>query len=138
MKIKVILSLALALSFGACNSEKEVETAPSVYDDITIELNNGEKWDISDNMKSYMTKSSKVVSTESTNYDEISESLNDLKENFISSCDMKGEGHDVLHSWLLPYIDLLKEFENAKSDSDKEDALEQIRIAHDVFNEYFE
>lgn len=138
MKYTTVLVIALGFVLGACNSEKEAETTPSIYDEIAIELNDGKKWDISDQMKSFMTKSIKVANKDNADHDKISEELNELKDEFISSCDMEGEGHDVLHSWLLPYLDLLEEYENAKSDSDKTDALEQIRLAHGVFNEYFE
>ena len=138
MKINAIIVILLALFVASCSSEKESEVTPSVYDDIELELNDGKKWEVSNDMKVYMVKSINLVNHDKPDYDRLAISLVELKDEFVSHCDMQGHGHDVLHSWLMPYLDLLEDFENAENEADQKKALAQIKRAHEVFEEYFE
>jgi hypothetical protein len=137
MKYTLALFAALALITGSCTSEEEPST-PSIYDEIELELNNGKKWKISHSMKSHVDASWKAIEHGDYKHEQLSEELIKSKDDFVSSCDMEGHGHDVLHDWLIPYIDLLKDYNEAKDEKSQEEALHQIKMALEVFEEYFQ
>ena len=59
------------------------------------------------------------------------------KENLdllTSNCTMKGQAHDELHKWLLPYLDLVTDFSKDKS----AEQFAEIQNAFTTFNQYFE
>ena len=47
---------------------------------------------------------------------------------------MKGQAHDELHKWLLPYIDLVEAFSTDKS----ADNFTAIQNSFSTFNTYFQ
>lgn len=47
---------------------------------------------------------------------------------------MKGEAHDELHKWLLPYIELVDHFSKDKSNEN----LAKIQESFTTFNQYFQ
>lgn len=138
--LKTVIFISLSALIFAC-AQKE-EKIVSIYDDIHLELNDGEKWDVSDNMMRHMEKSftaiSKLDKSDKKDYRKLIESLNKQKDLFVSSCDMEGEGHEVLHQWLIPYMGLIESLENAITPEERKDAFEQLKMAKTVFKNYFE
>jgi hypothetical protein len=55
----------------------------------------------------------------------------------VSSCTMKGQSHDELHKWLVPFIDLSKEFSESKTEQEFAANLEKIKVSFVTFNTYF-
>lgn len=47
---------------------------------------------------------------------------------------MKGQAHDELHKWLLPYIELVDDFSKDKSNEN----LAKIQESFTTFNQYFQ
>ena len=137
MKYTVMIAAAIALIIGSCSIKNDSPSTPSIYDNIELELNNGEKWEISESMNSHIESSKKDVEHSNLQHQELAEKLIKSKDNFISGCDMEGRGHDVLHEWLIPYIGLLEDYEESKNEKDKEEALHQIKMAFQVFDNYF-
>ena len=117
-----------------------VEYSPVVYKDVTFELNDGEKWNVPTEMSVYMD-SSFLVLDEVKDGEPISEktieSLIRYKGLFVSNCGMEGKGHDVLHSWLIPYMDLLETVSEAKSHDDKMQTKAELIEAKRIYKEYF-
>ena len=153
MKKKIILIPAIALflfSCGNASNEKsedlsEIETHDEHHHDDeseAIELNNGEKWTVDANMLTHIrTMENDVVSyakVEQKDYKSLSEKLQSNIELLTSNCTMKGKAHDELHKWLLPYIDLVKEFSEAKDETEASKHFENIQISFTTFNQYFQ
>lgn len=51
---------------------------------------------------------------------------------------MKGKAHDELHKWLLPYIDLVKEFSESKDETTLNEQFQKIQTSFTTFNQYFQ
>ena len=153
MKKKIILIPAIALflfSCGNASNEKsedlsEIETHDEHHHDDeseAIELNNGEKWTVDANMLTHIrTMENDVVSyakVEQKDYKSLSEKLQSNIDLLTSNCTMKGKAHDELHKWLLPYIDLVKEFSEAIDETEASKHFENIQISFTTFNQYFQ
>ena len=153
MKKKIILIPAIALflfSCGNASNEKsedlsEIETHDEHHHDDeseAIELNNGEKWQVNANMITHIRNmENDVVSyakVEQKDYKSLSEKLQSNIDLLTSNCTMKGKAHDELHKWLLPYIDLVKEFSEAKDKTEASKHFENIQISFTTFNQYFQ
>ena len=131
--------ILMALFFSSCQ-ETQIEEAPSVYDDVVLSLNKGDKWVIPGDMKIYMDSSMALIKASEANEsypDDLAEVLYHQKNSFVSNCTMKGTGHDMLHEWLIPYIGLLDEFEAAPSDNRKTEILHDLLNAKNRYSEYF-
>ncbi|MDX2361263.1 MAG: hypothetical protein QNK23_10680 [Crocinitomicaceae bacterium] len=137
--ITFLIAACLTLIISSCSTE---ETQPSVYDTVKLELNDGEKWQVSPEMMLPMTTSMELIDSVAletkVDYTDIAEQLISNKSAFVSSCDMKGKGHDVLHSWLMPYIGLLDDLQQATTTAEQERIFDEILVAKSLFNEYFE
>lgn len=51
---------------------------------------------------------------------------------------MKGQAHDELHKWLLPYIDLVNLFSETKNKQELQAQLKKIQVSFLTFNQYFQ
>lgn len=151
---KLILSLAaFSIMLSSCsnstneksNNQTEVaEHNDHHHDDENeaIELNNGEKWQVDDNMITHIRNmENDVVSftqVEQKDYKSLSEKLQSNIDLLTSNCSMKGKAHDELHKWLLPYIDLVKQLSAAKNETEATKQFENIQISFKTFNQYFQ
>ena len=141
-----IAVLALSCNSGSKETEKNNETptettvkAEHHHDEHeAIVLNNGEKWKVDDNMMEHIRNMEKDVTSFAGNSDkEYTQLATSLKTNLdllTSNCTMKGQAHDELHKWLLPFIEDVKTFSNDKSI----DNFTKIQNAFITFNQYFE
>ena len=109
---------------------------------INIELNNGEKWKVDEamllhirNMESDVFSFSKLKEKE---YNALAISLQSKIDLLTSNCTMKGKAHDELHKWLLPYIDLVKEFSESKDETTLNEQFQKIQTSFTTFNQYFQ
>ena len=108
----------------------------------TIELNNGEKWKVDENMITHIHNMENDLSnfkgTTLTEYKTLSENLQKNVDLLTSNCTMKGKAHDELHKWLLPYIDLVQELSEAKDETKAAKQFEYIQTSFSTFNQYFQ
>lgn len=131
--------LVLIVSFfvlESCSESTKVY-APVAYKDVKIELNDGKRWPVSEGMKPYIKTSFEIINSNPDSFEKRAPELSELKNEFINSCDMSGVGHDNLHTWLMPYIDLLNELETADSERMSELQLE-LKNAQKVYRAHFE
>ena len=149
-KIASILA-ASALLFSCSNAPAEqqkpaaevVATAPAHDHDAheAIELNKGEKWPVDANMLVYIANMQSEVADfrggTLPEYKALSGSLQKNADLLTSNCTMKGQAHDELHKWLLPYLDLIKEFANAPDEALAAKQFEAIKNSFVTFNRYF-
>ncbi len=150
---KIIIILAGSILLLSCNNatkEQEKVKTETVSQESehqhdeneTIELNNGEKWEVDENMITHIRNMENDVSnfkgTTSTEYKTLSENLQKNIDLLTSNCTMKGKAHDELHKWLLPYIDLVKELSEAKAETKAAKQFEYIQTSFSTFNQYFQ
>lgn len=153
MKIKIISFIAASLFLLSCEntsgekSKEQTETATSAEhhhdgETETIQLNNGEKWNVDTPMLLHIRKMESDVlafgQAEQKDYDALTAKLQTNIDLLTSGCTMKGQAHDELHKWLLPYINLVNELSEAKDETEAAKHFEIIKASFVTFNQYFQ
>ena len=147
-KLKITSILLSTFFLFSCNDKAKNESAETSQatktevhehsNDETIQLNDGQKWKVDVDMMAHI----RIMENDVTSFDkETPENYqllaDNLKKNIdllTSNCTMKGEAHDELHKWLLPYIELVDHFSKDKSNEN----LAKIQESFTTFNQYFQ
>jgi len=142
--------------FGCGNQETETNTdvvvdnvEETVIENVVVEesphdlvLINNQKWEIDEGMKiSIDSIEMRMADFDTQTLESFSELSTDLARHtklVISSCTMKGQAHDELHKWLLPFIDLRKELNGITEISEGQDIVNRLNEELVVFDTYFE
>ena len=144
LKIKIAFLATVVLLLFSCNTKSKEEKTTEIKteehqhsESETIQLNNGEKWKVDDNMMIHIRNMEKDVvhfdQEKSTNYSLLADKLKTNIDILTSNCTMKGQAHDELHKWLVPYIELVDLFSKEKSANQ----FTEIQNSFLTFNEYF-
>lgn len=151
-KTTIILSFALG-TFFSCNnnatSDKEVQTETVTHEkheheesSEAIELNNGEKWKVNEEMKPYVTKGSELVSTfirnKETDYKNLANQIKSENNQLIKSCTMDGKSHDELHKWLHPHLELVDKLEKTNDAKEANEIVRQLEKSYKDYQNYFQ
>jgi hypothetical protein len=116
--------------------QKEVRT--SIEKSSVISLNNGEKWNVNEEMLPHIEKSEAAFQAfEGENYDQLSDEMMEHTNNLIQSCTMDGASHDELHKWLHPHLELIKSLRAVSSEKAKEEIIPAIEKSFSTFHKYF-
>lgn len=130
--------LFIAVSLFACNSAQKPEAEKTT---LNIELNEGEKWNVNDEMKPHILGAETIldlyISNENSDYLGLESELRALNQNLIKSCSMKGESHDELHKWLLPHMNILKALKDSKSEANAMQQIANLQNSFDLYHQYF-
>ncbi len=142
------------LIFGACTNSSENNGNSHALDSAhhdsdhhdahagAIELNDGSKWKADPEMFDHVEAMKKSVSTFSgasaEDYHALAAELGDRTQQFISSCTMKGKGHDELHKWLHPYMQQVQELEKTENPETAEKLVANLHKSLLLFDNYFE
>ena len=140
-KTVIIAPLISLFLFSCSNTASQKEHQHNTETQI-IELNNGEKWKVDDNMLVHIRNMENDVhaftTTEQKNYGLLADKLQKNIDLLTSDCTMKGKAHDELHKWLLPYIDLVKELSENEDQTEAAKQFENIQTSFKTFNQYFQ
>ena len=145
LKIKIAFLATVILLLFSCNTKSKEEKTTEIKteehqhsESETIQLNNGEKWKVDDNMMLHIRNMEKDVvhfdQEKSTNYSLLANKLKTNIDILTSNCTMKGQAHDELHKWLVPYIELVDLFSKEKSANQ----FTEIQNSFKTFNQYFQ
>jgi hypothetical protein len=106
-----------------------------------IELDNGKKWLVHDNMMTHIVKMSEDVKAASLqtdrDYDGLNKNLLEGIDALTSDCTMKGKAHDELHKWLLPFIASANAYKSDMSEAQKSEWFNTIEMSMNEFDQYF-
>ena len=149
MKKLIILSIGFfsLYSCGDTNPEigKKEKTEEAGHDhgeNTAIELDNGNKWKVVDEMMLHIQNMERDVTefkgSELADYKNLSSQLTNNLDLLTSNCTMTGKAHDELHKWLLPYIDLVDELSKASTKEEASSDFEEIKSSFETFNKYFQ
>ena len=142
---KKIIVTAIVLFLFSCNTKSKEEKTTEIKmeehqhsDSEAIQLNEGKKWKVDDNMMLHIRNMEKDVmnfnSENNKNYPLLANKLKSNIDLLTSNCTMKGEAHDELHKWLVPYIGLVDKFSKEK----KVNQFLEIQHSFKTFNQYFQ
>lgn len=147
-KLKITSILLSTFFLFSCNDKaknESAETSQATETEVhehsngeTIQLNDGQKWKVDVDMMAHIrTMENDVTSFDKEtpeNYQLLADNLKKNLDLLTSNCTMKGEAHDELHKWLLPYIELVDDFSKDKSNEN----LAKIQESFTTFNQYFQ
>jgi len=107
-----------------------------------IQLNNGNNWEANIETTEGVEKMQELLKSQTTtsieDYHQLANKLNDIKNNVLKECTMKGASHDNLHVWLLPLIAKIDALSEAKTIEDAAKLKESIKENMNAYFDYFE
>ena len=107
----------------------------------TLELNNGAKWVVNEEMKPYVMKGEELVHNytqkNQTDYKQLAADLKAENDKLIKSCTMNGKSHDELHKWLEPHLKLTKHLEKADDAANAKTLVTDLQSSYKSYHEYF-
>ena len=107
-----------------------------------IELVDGKKWMVNNEMKPFLQKGEELVNqylqNNQTDYKTLATQLNEQNSQLIKSCTMEGKSHDELHKWLHPHLELVKELEKVSIKEDADHIIHHISESYQAYKNYFE
>ncbi len=152
MKLKIIIIALIAITTFSCKKDKPNNTVTKAeqktvqeeehhHENEVIVFNNGEKWKVVDHMMAHIQNMEKDVNNFNgkslKDYTVLSNKLNKNIELLTSNCTMKGQAHDELHKWLLPYLDLTNQFTEVKTKDEAENQYQKIKASFKDLNKFF-
>ena len=150
MKKVIVLGMSSLILWG-CNKASENQSTPQQTEtqatqhhddnDQGIELNNGEKWIVNEEMKPFVVNGADLVGVYiqegKFDYEELAGQLKEQNNQIIKSCTMKGKSHDELHKWLHPHLELVKELENETDAVKANQIVAQLQDSYRQYHRYF-
>lgn len=107
----------------------------------TIELNNGDKWLVNEEMKPFVMKGEELVNSyiqnNQTDYKALAQQLKEQNGQLIKSCTMDGKSHDELHKWLHPHLEIVKSLEDEADASKANEIVSQLKHSYQQYHQYF-
>jgi hypothetical protein len=139
------LSIALFFTMSACNSstneKSETKKSPIQQDknDLGIELNDGQKWEVNQEMKPPLERSEIALDKyDGKEYEILAEQLKANNDELVKSCTMKGKSHDELHKWLHPHIKLTNALLEAQNEKEADQIIQKLKTSFDTYHQYFQ
>lgn len=118
------------------------EHIENVQENHELELNNGEKWEVNEEMKPYVLKGQELLTnyldSGNEDYNRLAHDIADQNKMLISNCTMDGKSHDELHKWLVPHLKLTEGLMTTDGMDQVNYNLNQLVLSYDTFHEYFE
>lgn len=107
-----------------------------------IELNNGKRWVVNEEMKPFVLKGEELVNAYvqdgQSDYKALAEQLKDQNNQLIKSCTMNGKSHDELHKWLHPHLELVKMLENEAEETKAGELILKLKESYHEYHQYFD
>lgn len=123
-------------------TEEHADHQHEADEEDAIELNNGEKWKINEEMKPFVIQGEALVEKymqgNDTDFKKLAISLEEQNDKFISSCRMDGKSHDELHKWLHPHLELVEELKEESDTAEATALVHRIHASYALFHSYFQ
>lgn len=138
----IVLLFLIAMSCKNHEKIKKNTTEISHFAIDRINLNQGKKWIVPAEMQGYLTQSETLVANffpkTIVDYHLLAKQLQNLKSELVQNCTMKDQGHDALHLWLVPYMDLLDTLAATENTNDGEIIVKELTHAFEIYHQHFE
>lgn len=142
--LSTALLLILAVASVSCQRPTEQEDAKTESDTTEVAMESGiaGKWVMPESMMQHIRDLERDVSAleSSTEKDHaaLAAKIDGHTKRLISSCTMEGEAHDTLHDWLMPFLQLNKDYAAAPDAAAKSAKYKEIRDSLAAFHQRFE
>lgn len=143
-----LLILALAIGLSACQRSSVEEDVKSDNNtsgiSTTTKTESGKpaKWAMPEPMMQHMRNLEQDVraleSSSEKDHAALAAKIDGHTKRLISSCTMDGKAHDALHDWLMPFLQLNKEYAAATGSDAKSVKFKEILESLAVFRDRFE
>lgn len=132
-KFSILLLLAV-LTISCKNSSTN-----STKEDVSIELDNGQKWIVNAEMTPYILESEELLlQYDGISYGLLAEQMSSLNKSLIKSCTMSGKSHDELHKWLHPHMQLIESLGEVTNEGDAVKIISELKESFLTFHTYFQ
>ena len=150
MKKVIVFGMSLMLLWSCNNSTEKSTThqetenhAEHHHDENSeaIELNNGEKWLVNEEMKPFVVKGEELLNTYiqegKTDYKALAQQLKEQNDQLVKSCTMGGKSHDELHKWLHPHLEIIKALQNETDATKASEIVLRLQHSYQQYHQYF-
>ena len=143
-----VLILTLAIGLSACQRSSRQEDVKSNHDAAAnstrtaVESGKPAKWAMPEAMMKHMRNLEQDVRTLESSAEKdhaaLATKIDGHTTQLISSCTMDGKAHDALHDWLMPFLQLNKDYAAAPDAATKSARFKAIQDSLATFHERFE
>ncbi len=139
----LLISLTACKNDKTSTSEKSTETTHEyVESEEDLELNDGQKWFVNEEMKPFVKageeRVEKYIKEKKGDYKSLAAQLTEHNNQLIKSCTMTGKSHDELHKWLHPHLELVAELGKAEKPGDADQIIEKIDKSYATYHQFFQ
>jgi hypothetical protein len=151
MKKKYLVALVVisVLTLKSCTNNIDESINNEQLDQVdheespeSIELNNGEKWKVNEEMVPYIIDAEQIlkdyIDSQSTNFLQLAEQLKDKNKGLIQSCTMTGKSHDELHKWLHPHILLINKLGKSENIEEASIVISDLENSFETYHNFFQ
>ena len=158
MKIKIVLTGLILVSFLACTSEKKMDSNIAVQAErehghlsegedhkIGLSLNNGSRWQTDEStwvhavsLNALVEAFNKKEHTDIEAYRVFGTAMQNELGGLVKDCKMKGADHDALHLWLEPVMKDVNDLNKAGTADEGSNIVATLTADVEKFNLYFE
>lgn len=149
--INLTIGALLTVSLISCNNEpreegyrleEAVHETPHLHSsDDAIELDNGAKWLVNEEMKPHISEAEELLNTYitsgATDFQALAGTLKEKNTDLVRSCTMKGKSHDELHKWLHPHMELIDRLSKAENQDDGDRLVSEIKTSFQTYHAHF-
>jgi len=107
----------------------------------TVELNNGERWLVNDEMKPFVEKGERLVNAYvqegKSDYKELAAQIKGQNDQLVKSCTMDSKSDEELHKWLHPHLDLVKDLAQETDNVKAAETISNLQKSYRQYHQYF-
>lgn len=146
----LLSSLLISLFIISCNDtqkttkdqhETQKKEVKVVHEEHVLALNNGQKWIVNEEMKPYIIKGEKLITTfikeKEDSFSKLAKNIEEQNQLLIKSCTMKGESHNELHKWLAPHLALINQLKKQTSPNEGHRLVEKLKASYETYHQFF-
>lgn len=124
------------------NHETHENATQREKETTSISLNNGEKWQVNEEMKPFIERSETLlnsyVSGKSQDYQSLAKELENNNNALIKSCTMDGRSHEELHVWLKPHLEMTTALATTKNSDEAQPIITDLQNSFKTYHQYFQ
>lgn len=151
----IISTFSIGLFLFSCNSTTTEQstnntevTAPEEHHEHaqhnesgSLQLNNGEKWIVNDEMKPFVSQGEALleayIANNDSDYKALANQIKEQNSQLIKSCTMDGRSHDELHVWLHPHLELVDALSETDSKEEADGIITQLTNSYNEYKQFF-